>query len=94
LNKPWVEAIGWLSTGLLLLTLLRQVYTEWKSRSIAGISKWLFAGQCAASIGFSTYSWLLHNWVFLGSNLAILTVAVLGQILYIRNVSRNESRRT
>ena len=85
MNKPWVEAIGWVSTALLLLTLLRQVYTEWRSGSTAGISKWLFIGQCAASIGFTTYSWLLRNWVFMGSNLAILSVAVLGQILYARN---------
>lgn len=85
MNKPWVEAIGWVSTALLLITLLRQVYTEWKSGSTAGISKWLFAGQCAASIGFTAYSWLLGNWVFMGSNAAILGVAVLGQILYARN---------
>ena len=85
MNKPWVEAIGWLSTALLLLTLLRQVYTEWKSGSTAGISKWLFVGQCAASIGFMIYSWLLGNWVFMGSNAAILVVAVLGEILYAKN---------
>jgi MtN3 and saliva related transmembrane protein len=87
MNKPWVDAIGWVSTALLLLTLLRQVYTEYKSGSIAGLSKWLFIGQCAASIGFTVYSWLLHNWVFLGSNAAILSVAILGQILYTRNRS-------
>jgi MtN3 and saliva related transmembrane protein len=85
MHKPWVEAIGWLSTALLLLTLLRQVYTEWKSGSIAGLSKWLFAGQVAASIGFTIYSWLLRNWVFMGSNAAILGVAIAGQILYSRN---------
>ena len=88
MNKPWVESIGWLSTALLLLTLLRQVYTEWKSGSTAGISKWLFVGQVAASIGFTTYSWLLRNWVFMGSNAAILIVAVLGQVLYARNRRR------
>ena len=31
MNKPWVEAIGWASTAVLLATLMRQVYTEWKS---------------------------------------------------------------
>jgi MtN3 and saliva related transmembrane protein len=85
MHKPWVEAIGWLSTALLLLTLLRQVYTEWKSGSTAGVSKWLFVGQVAASIGFTIYSWLLRNWVFMGSNAAILCVAIAGQILYSRN---------
>lgn len=84
-NRPWVEAVGWASTALLLATLLRQVYKEWKSGSTAGLSKWLFIGQMAASIGFTAYSWLLRNWVFLGSNAAILMVAVVGQLLYAHN---------
>ena len=85
MHKNWVEAIGWVSTAILLATLLRQVYTEWKARTTAGLSKWLFTGQVAASVGFSTYSFLLGNWVFMGSNLAILAVAILGQVLYARN---------
>jgi MtN3 and saliva related transmembrane protein len=85
MTKTWVEAIGWASTAILLATLLRQVYTEWKARTTAGLSKWLFTGQLAASLGFATYSFLLKNWVFLGSNLAILAVAILGQVLYARN---------
>jgi uncharacterized protein with PQ loop repeat len=85
MNKPWVEAIGWASTGLLLATLLRQVYTQWQSGATSGVSKWLFIGQMAASIGFTTYSFLLRNWVFMGSNAAILFVAIAGQIMYERN---------
>jgi MtN3 and saliva related transmembrane protein len=85
MDKPWVEAIGWASTGLLLATLVRQVYTQWKSGAISGVSKWLFVGQMAASIGFTTYSFLLRNWVFMGSNAAILLVAIVGQAMYARN---------
>jgi uncharacterized protein with PQ loop repeat len=70
---------------VLLLTLLRQVYTEWRSGSTAGLSKWLFIGQVTASVGFTIYSYLLHNWVFMGSNAAILVVAAIGQLLYARN---------
>jgi uncharacterized protein with PQ loop repeat len=77
--------VGWVSTALLLLTLIRQVYKEWKSGSTAGLSKWLFIGQMAASVGFIIYSWLLHNWVFIGSNAAILVVAVVGQTLFAHN---------
>jgi MtN3 and saliva related transmembrane protein len=84
MNKPWIEAIGWVSTAILLATLIRQVYTEWKSRTAAGVSKWLFTGQMAASVGFVTYSLLLGNWVFMGSNIAILGVAVVGQVLFLR----------
>jgi hypothetical protein len=70
---------------LLLLTLVRQVYTQWKSGAITGVSKWLFIGQMAASIGFTAYSFLLRNWVFMGSNAAILLVAIVGQVMYARN---------
>lgn len=79
------ELIGWLSSGVLLLTLARQVYTQWRTRSTSGISKWLFVGQLAASTGFAVYSGLLHNWVFLVTNLAILTTAILGEYLFLRN---------
>jgi MtN3 and saliva related transmembrane protein len=95
MDKPWVEAIGWASTGLLLATLLWQVYTQWQSGATGGVSKWLFIGQMAASIGFTTYSFLLRNWVFMGSNAAILFVAIAGQIMYARNRrgSRGKSRK-
>jgi CHASE2 domain-containing sensor protein len=84
----WVDLIGWLSTAILLTTLARQVWTEWRSNSIRGVSKWLFAGQVAASVGFIGYSWFLHNWVFVGSNIAILVVALVGQAIYARNRRR------
>lgn len=52
------------------------------------MSKWLFVGQVTASVGFTIYSYLLHNWVFLCSNVALLCTAVLGQWLYWRNKKR------
>src|SRR5271166_6547760 len=64
----FVEWIGWLSSVLPLATLIRQVYTQWRSRSDAGVSKWLFLGQVTASLGFTTYSVLLHNGVYIASN--------------------------
>ncbi len=79
------EVVGWASSIVLLLTIGRQVYTQWKTRSTAGLSKWLFIGQLTASTGFAVYSWLLHNWVFLVTNIALLATAILGQVLYIRN---------
>ena len=91
MNKPWVEAIGWVSTAILLATLMRQVYTEWKSSTAAGLSKWLFTGQVAASIGFVTYSLLLGNWVFMGSNIAILAVAIVGQVLFVRKKRQGQT---
>ncbi|HEY2782232.1 MAG TPA: hypothetical protein VGI90_15735 [Steroidobacteraceae bacterium] len=85
MHEVWIEAIGWMSTALLLATLMRQVYTQWKSRATSGVSKWLFIGQIAASAGFIAYSLLLHNFVFVASNAAILVVAIIGESLYMHN---------
>jgi MtN3 and saliva related transmembrane protein len=87
-----IELLGWVSSAVLLLTLIRQVYTQWKTRSTAGVSKWLFIGQLAASVGYTIYSFLLHNWVFLSSNIAILATALVGEALYLRNRRLQERR--
>src|SRR5688500_3281741 len=55
------EVIGWLSSAILLATLLRQVHTQWRERSTQGVSRWLFRGQFTASCGFLIYSLLLRN---------------------------------
>ena len=70
---------------ILLATLIRQVYTQWRTRATAGLSKWLFIGQVAASVGYIVYSILLHNWVYVCSNIAILLTALVGESLYFRN---------
>jgi uncharacterized protein with PQ loop repeat len=77
--------IGWFSSLVLLLTLGRQVFSQWKSREVKGVSRWLFIGQLLASLGFSVYSYLLDNWVFLFTNLALLLTAVAGELIYLRN---------
>jgi MtN3 and saliva related transmembrane protein len=80
-----IDLIGWLSSAVLLTTIARQVFTQWRTRSAAGVSRWLFIGQLTASTGFALYSYLLHNWVFLVSNLALLLTAVAGEIIYLKN---------
>ena len=79
------QFIGWAAAIILLLTLGRQVYTQWRDRTSKGVSKWLFVGQCAASAGFIVYSWLLQNWVFVVTNALILVTAVVGEVIYLRN---------
>ena len=93
------EAIGWMSNLLLLLTMSKQVLTQWKTGSSQGVSSWLFIGQLATSTGFVIYSFLLDNWVFVSSNVLMLFVALTGQWLYVRNErarsrGRGVSRRT
>lgn len=87
-----VELIGWASSFILLLTLIRQVLTQWQTGATAGLSKWLFLGQITASTGYTIYSVLLHNWVYASSNIAILLTAFIGEGIYLRN--RRAARRT
>jgi MtN3 and saliva related transmembrane protein len=69
------EFIGWTAATVLLATIGRQVYSQWRSRSSQGVSKWLFIGQITASVGFVVYSWLLGNWVFVVTNALMLCTA-------------------
>jgi uncharacterized protein with PQ loop repeat len=79
------EAIGWASASILLLTVSSQVWKQWRSKTSAGVSKWLFIGQISASIGFVIYSVAVENWVFVWTNSFLLFEALLGQCLYIKN---------
>lgn len=85
------DAIGWIAAAILLLTLGRQVYTQWLAGTSDGVSKWLFIGQISASCGFVAYSWLLGNWVFVVTNALILATAVIGQSIYLLNKRREDS---
>ena len=85
------ELIGWASSGILLATLIRQVWRQWRERSTQGVSRWLFIGQLAASTGFLIYSVLVDNWVFVFTNAALLITAIVGQAIYLRN-TREQSR--
>jgi uncharacterized protein with PQ loop repeat len=86
------ELIGWTAAAILLATLGRQVYSQWRDRTSHGVSKWLFVGQSAASIGFVTYSWLVESWVFVATNALILLTALLGQAVYFWNKREQRER--
>jgi MtN3 and saliva related transmembrane protein len=75
------EALGWISSLILILTIGKQVYKQWKEGTSEGVSKWLFLGEISASVGFAIYSWLLHNWVFVVTNLVMLLNAFIGLAL-------------
>ncbi len=72
------EAIGWFSSFILVLTIGKQVYKQWKSGSSEGVSKWLFVGQITASMGFTVYSVMVRNWVFVVTNGLMLVSAIVG----------------
>lgn len=66
---------------MLIATLIRQIVKQQQDKEAAGVSKWLFIGQCAASAGFVAYSILVGNWVFIVTNSAVLATAIVGQAL-------------
>jgi MtN3 and saliva related transmembrane protein len=90
----WVEAVGWFGATVLLITLGRQVYTQWRQGHTQGLSRWLFLGQLTASVAFLAYSWLVHNWVFVVTNLLCLVTAALGEWIFMRNRKREEARKS
>ena len=76
------EIIGWASSLILLATLIKQVYKQWKDGTGEGVSKWLFVGQLAASIGFVVYSYLVGSWVFLVTNSLLTINNIVGICLF------------
>lgn len=88
------EIIGWASSIILLATLVKQVYKQWKEGTGEGVSKWLFIGQVGSSVGFTVYSYLVGNWVFTVTNGLLLINNVLGvaAYFYIRKRKRKPAR--
>lgn len=86
-----VEAIGWGSSIILILTIAKQVLKQWQAGTSEGVSKWLFIGQLAASIGFTLYSWLVHNWVFVVTNALMVVNGLLGYAITMHQKRRAQS---
>lgn len=82
------EAIGWASSVILVLTIAKQVAKQWHARTSEGVSSWLFVGQLAASAGFTVYSVLVHNWVFVITNALMVVNALVGF-----GITRHQKRR-
>ena len=72
------EVLGWISSAILVLTISTQVYRQWQAGTSKGVSRWLFIGQCAASLGFLVYSWLIDSWVFVVTN-GVMALAAMGR---------------
>jgi len=79
-----IEVIGWVSSFVLLLTLIRQVKKQWEDKTSEGLSKWLFIGQLVASVGFTVYSYFVSNWVFTVTNGLLTINNIIGIYLYFR----------
>lgn len=78
------DVVGWAASAVLMATLIQQVIKQAKDDSAQGVSKWLFAGQILASIGFIAYSAMVGSVVFVVTNSCILVTAIVGQIITAR----------
>ena len=77
--------VGWASSVILLLTIIMQVKKQWQTGSNDGVSKWLFTGQLASSVGFTVYSVLTWNLVFIFTNSVLLLSNIVGVFIFFRN---------
>jgi MtN3 and saliva related transmembrane protein len=84
------ELIGWASSFILVLTISKQIYKQWQEGSSENVSKWLFIGQMAASLGFLIYSWLVNNWVFVVTNLLMLINGLVGLGIVLHHRKREK----
>jgi len=82
------EAIGWASSVILVLTIAKQIHKQWNAGTSEGVSLWLFIGQITASAGFTIYSVLVHNWVFVVTNALMVVNGVVGLWLTQRQKKR------
>lgn len=83
-----VDAIGWFSSAILVVTISHQVFKQWHDGSSKGVSTWLFIGQLAASIGFTIYSVLIHSPVFVITNALMVLNGLLGYAITVRHRRR------
>lgn len=80
-----IEIVGWISSGILLMTLIAQIHKQWKANTSEGVSKWLFIGQLAASTGFAIFSIGVGNLVFTITNTFLAIGAIIGIYIYYKN---------
>lgn len=83
-----VDAVGWASSAILVATIVKQVYRQWEAGTSKGVSKWLFLGQITASVGFTIYSVLVWNPIFLLTNAVLLVAAFVGLALLFHHRRR------
>lgn len=91
-RQTMTEAIGWASSVILLVTIVNQVRKQWASGTSEGVSKFLYLGQITASAGFTVYSWLVQNWVFVVTNALLLCSAIAGLLIVFKHRRRDHAQ--
>lgn len=76
------DAVGWASSLVLVLTIAKQVHKQWRAGTSEGISHWLYVGQLVASVGFTVYSVLVRDPVFVVTNGVLALSALAGMVIF------------
>ncbi|MAY75915.1 MAG: hypothetical protein CMJ31_14585 [Phycisphaerae bacterium] len=87
-----VEALGWLGSAILVITLSYQVYQQWRRGDSTGVSPWLFVGQLGTASAFIAYAGLIGNAVFVVTNTIIAVTAILGLVICHQHRVRGGAR--
>jgi uncharacterized protein with PQ loop repeat len=82
MSFSFVDVLGWVSSLILLGTILNQIHKQWQSGSSKGVSWFLFIGQILASTGFIVYSVIVDNLVFIVTNSFKEFGSILPAVLY------------
>jgi uncharacterized protein with PQ loop repeat len=85
-----MQIVGWISSAILAVTIIQQVWKQWKHGSSEGVSLGLFAGQCLANLGFIAYSLHTRDWVFTFTNCLLLAANLVGYGLTLRQRKQEE----
>jgi uncharacterized protein with PQ loop repeat len=83
------EVVGWVSSFVLVLTIGKQVYKQWQEGASENVSRWLFVGQIGASVGFTVYSWLVGNWVFVVTNAVMILNGLAGLLIVLHHRAKS-----
>jgi uncharacterized protein with PQ loop repeat len=83
-----IVVVGWASSLVLILTIATQIAKQWRDKTSAGVSTWLFVGQLAASVGFTIYSLMVKNWVFAVTNGVMILNGLIGYGITVRHKRR------
>ena len=76
------HAFGYLASAILLATIGTQIHKQWKRGTTKGVSRWLFIGQLAASIGFTIESAMIGSTLFVVVNSLLAVSAVVGMVIW------------
>jgi uncharacterized protein with PQ loop repeat len=79
------QLLGWSASAILVLTIASQIFRQYKSGTSKGVSTWLFIGQALASAGFTAYSALVGDKVFIFTNALMLLSAIVGLSLVLHH---------